>query len=377
MYFRLNPECYFIRGEKYGAVFDLIEGDIYALDKQETEIISSLESNKPVDKGEKFIKNLRRLCLGNFYSRPVYIQKLRVGSPIQDKQLYNPPSLIRGFIEINNSCNRDCYFCGYYGINRSYGCMGCNKWNEGGDLLRLNVWKRLIGELRDLGCKDLFITGGDLTLAWEKTMELLDCAHGDFSNIYLILHRQSISKEIKKDIASKATAIIQTEDLFSTQFDNSLLNIILDNRNSESREHIKNQHHIMSFVIQDQNQIPNDLPMISKEKLSAKMYSFLNNIRYHPCLGHTISICFNGKVIPCPTMRNYSLGNVGNLPLYSIFQEKKIYKFWKLTMEKIDKCKECEYRFACDDCRSLEEALTGKLNGKRLCSYNPKEGVWS
>jgi hypothetical protein len=32
MYFRLNPECHFIKGEVYGAIFDLIDEKIYPLE---------------------------------------------------------------------------------------------------------------------------------------------------------------------------------------------------------------------------------------------------------------------------------------------------------------------------------------------------------
>ena len=81
MYFRLNPECYLIRGKKLGAIFDLIDHKIYALNELETEIVTSCEKNNSIQGERKFLNELKQLCLGNFYSNRSYIQKLRVGSP--------------------------------------------------------------------------------------------------------------------------------------------------------------------------------------------------------------------------------------------------------------------------------------------------------
>ena len=133
------------------------------------------------------------------------------------------------------------------------------------------------------------------------------------------------------------------------------------------------------FIIEDGNSFSSTMPIISKRKISAaSMFNFLNNIEYHPCLGHTLTICNNGDVIPCPMMRGHIFGNIRNRALYTVFERSwdKISKFWKLNLDKIEKCTACEFRYTCADCRALEESLTGKLEGKMLCSYNPNEGVW-
>ena len=42
-------------------------------------------------------------------------------------------------------------------------------------------------------------------------------------------------------------------------------------------------------------------------------------------------------------------------------------------MDRIRTCKVCELRYACDDCRILEEKLTNKLEKKKNCNHNSKE----
>ena len=377
MYFRLNTECFFIRGKKCGAIFDLIMNKIYALNQKETQILTLAEKNEPIRIDEEFLNELMRLRLGNFYLNKTYIQKLRLGSPQEMPGL--PPKLHRAFLEINNSCNRDCWFCGYYGIRRSLGCLGCNKWNENGKALDIEKWKELIDGLKDLDCIDIYITGGDLTLSWKKTIGVLDYAYGKFNKIYLTLNQQSISSEKISDLNGRADLIIQSQELDNLNSNRfpTLSIVSPEEWKCEDSTRIKNIFN--DYVIKDGNSYSKDLPMMSKEKFSSfNMHKFLNNFEHHPCLGQTLSICCNGNVIPCPMMRNHSFGNVKTEELYSIFERRMgdIDKFWKLNLDKIEKCSGCEFRYVCADCRALEEELTGKIDGKMLCSYDPIKGTW-
>ena len=54
-------------------------------------------------------------------------------------------------------------------------------------------------------------------------------------------------------------------------------------------------------------------------------------------------------------------------------------KCWHTTKDHVEKCKDCEYRYACNDCRPLAQ---GSDSGKRWlassvdCLYNPYTGKW-
>jgi radical SAM protein with 4Fe4S-binding SPASM domain len=382
MYFRLNPECYLIRGERCGAIFDLIDTKIYALNQQETKLVTACEKNDPISGDEKLLNELKQLCLGNFYPNKIYVQKLRVGSRENKYNPLNPiepPDLHRAFLEINNSCNRDCWFCGYHGIKRSLGCMGCNKWKENGSALSIEKWKIVIDGLRDLRCRDIFITGGDLTLAWDNTLEILDYASRKFSNIYTILHQQSISSEKLDNLDNMSKVIVQTDDLNGAQYENLLMLLVVEPGRGGDTNSLKRKNIMKDYIIGNRKFLSNNRVLTSKNKIMpVNMYKFLDNIEYHPCLGHTLAICHNGNVTPCPLMRRHKFGNVRNSEIYTVFEKewRSIYEFWGLNLDKIDRCTGCEFRYACTDCRALEENLTGKLDGKRLCSYNPKEGEW-
>jgi radical SAM protein with 4Fe4S-binding SPASM domain len=382
MYFRLNPECYFIRGKKRGAIFDLIDAKIFALNQQETEILTSSEKNIPIPVDENFLKVLKGLRLGNFYHNKIYVQKLRMGIRNEmNDPLYpiEPPEFHRAFLEINNTCNRDCWFCGCNGIKRSFGCIGCNKWKGSGTPLSAERWKEIIDELQDLRCKEVFIIGGDLTLAWGKTLNILNYAYGKFKDIYITLHQQSASSEIMNDLSNEANVIIQTNDVNSIRPNNSTALLVVDGKNWESIRDLNSGNIIKDFTIEDTAFPYSSLPIATKGKIAPiNLYKFLDNIDYHPCLGHTLAICYNGDVIPCPMLRNYSFGSIRDKELSTIFMDdwQLISKFWRLNLDKVEKCTDCEFRYSCRDCRALEESLTGELDGKIICNYDPTEGEW-
>jgi len=380
MYFRLNPECYLIHGIKCGAIYDLADQKVYSLDKRETEIVTSCENNKIINGDENILKELKRHCIGNFYLKKTYIQKIRVGRLLEGgEDQKQTPKLYRSFLEINNLCNRSCWFCGINGIKRTMGCMGCNKWAENGRLMDLEMWKKLIDGLHDLDCKNIYICGGDLTLVWDYTLDIIDYAFKKFTNIYVTLHQRSISPDIINDLKNKSNIIIQTESIKNIIENNSTILLIMNQEDGIECDRIKRKDIIKDYTIDDINLLSNDHPIVSKMKIvPTNVRKFFNNVEYHPCLGHTLAICCNGDVIPCPMMRYHKFGNVMNGELYAIFEKnwERIYSTWKLNLDKIDKCSMCEFRYSCNDCRSLEESLTGNLTGKTLCRYIPTEGIW-
>jgi len=374
MYFRLNPECHFIKGKRKGAIFDLIDGKIYCLNENETKLVTSCERDELINEGDNFLKELKTHCVGNMYKNKVYIPKLNVGSVFFSSSGARP-QIHRAYVEINNSCNKNCWFCGYYGIKRSLGCVGCNKWNEGGELLSLKRCKRLFEELNKLDCKEIFIKGGDLTLSWDRTISVLDYAGDIFKHIYITLHRQNITENIINDLKNRYKLIVQSESLEDIPYEAHTILLTLQPYNPRNNR-IYDRNVLIDYLINDTKVFVNNFKKLSKQNMHLNIYQFMNNKSYHPCLGHSLAICHNGDIIPCPMMRTHKLGNVKNGKLCSIFKNGAIYKFWNLNLDKIEKCNVCEFRYVCNDCRCLEEHLSGSLTGKELCNYNPIEGKW-
>lgn len=93
------------------------------------------------------------------------------------------------------------------------------------------------------------------------------------------------------------------------------------------------------------------------------------NHLYNSCWGKRLAITCDSLVHPC-IYSDIVLGNFYEDNLYDIF--KKAEAYWKITKEKVDKCKVCEFRYACPDCRVLAMREEGTLTAPNPhCSYDP------
>lgn len=99
----------------------------------------------------------------------------------------------------------------------------------------------------------------------------------------------------------------------------------------------------------------------------------------HGCLAGKIAVTAGGDVIPCIFARNKVCGNILNTPLEDVLSGRLLQQCWHTTKDCVEKCKDCEYRYACTDCRPLAQ---GSDSQKRWlacsvdCQYNPYTGKW-
>lgn len=55
----------------------------------------------------------------------------------------------------------------------------------------------------------------------------------------------------------------------------------------------------------------------------------------------------------------------------------KAKKYWLITKDRIKKCKDCELRYVCFDCREIVKRKTNDLYASNpYCKYNPYKGIW-
>lgn len=115
---------------------------------------------------------------------------------------------------------------------------------------------------------------------------------------------------------------------------------------------------------------------ISEEKMSVDVNEFHYNQKYNPCWGNKLAIETNGDIKPC-LWSGKIIGNIKNSHIASLILTQKCEPYWELTKEKINICKDCEFRYSCPDCRVIAEKQTGNLYGKTFgCRYSPGTGEW-
>ncbi len=94
------------------------------------------------------------------------------------------------------------------------------------------------------------------------------------------------------------------------------------------------------------------------------------------CWKGKIAISSEGDVYPCIFARQMSIGKFPEMRLEEIIQGQDIQRLWKITLEEVEICRDCELRYGCFDCRALAQTTTGDLLSKNPhCRYNPYTGL--
>ncbi len=99
-------------------------------------------------------------------------------------------------------------------------------------------------------------------------------------------------------------------------------------------------------------------------------YDYNYNKSYNPCWGMTMAIDEEGFVKPC-LWSDIKLGHIQKDGFFPLID--KLEPYWRLTKDKIETCKDCEYKYICPDCRAGAMKQSGDLNAKTAgCGYNPQ-----
>ena len=110
-------------------------------------------------------------------------------------------------------------------------------------------------------------------------------------------------------------------------------------------------------------------PKIDKKKFDLA-------VKYNTCWFGKIVVCEDGAVLPCVFERNNILGNVKKQSIAEILNSPEIKYCWEFNINKVDNCKECEFRFGCKDCRPLASACGSIEAQNPRCTYNAFRGKW-
>lgn len=145
---------------------------------------------------------------------------------------------------------------------------------------------------------------------------------------------------------------------------------------------LKKDNKIYRFTI---NFIKEKINMNSCGKVNLKYFStnitkVIEAINHNSCLHKKISIDKNGDIRNCPAMP-LTYGNIKDTTLEEALNTKGFKKYWNLTKDEIEVCKDCEFRYICTDCRAFTERTHKNKDGldtsKPLkCGYDPYTGKW-
>jgi SPASM domain peptide maturase of grasp-with-spasm system len=217
-------------------------------------------------------------------------------------------------------------------------------------------------QLNELRCKFLQIRSYRIMEIYEvtaimKSLENKSVLHVIFFMKYNENRDYYIELEnvIKKNISLHITVYNTPEDLLSDVFftDRFQLNFTSTNIQSSNCCGNINEHSFITPSIQ----------------------TYMENLLYNGCLNRKISVDENGDIRNCPSMKP-SYGNILNVSLAEVVNDKRFKKMWFIKKSEIHICKDCEYRCICTDCRSFLTEPDNIYSKPLKCSYSPHTLKW-
>lgn len=115
--------------------------------------------------------------------------------------------------------------------------------------------------------------------------------------------------------------------------------------------------------------------VISNSYFAPTIEAFTEAQHHNTCLNRKISIDSEGNIKNCPSMPQ-SFGNIRDTTLEQALAHPDFKKYWNVKKDDITKCKDCEFRYICTDCRAYIDDPDDMYSAPLKCGYDPYTGVW-
>ncbi|MEK7634705.1 MAG: radical SAM protein [Patescibacteria group bacterium] len=413
--FSLANHCFLIKGAKRGAIYNLKEGDVYSIDEHAAKLLEECEAGLDIKKiledksaeiqsvAMSYLESLAAFDLGQFLGDNGKVIKIPIMEP-------HPLEFI--WLEVTTGCNLRCVHCyssssssllgegrmmeaDWIRVMKEAYAIGCRKLQFiGGEPFALGEQLlRLVSVCRDLGYKMIeiytnatLIDDSKIQFLAEKEISVAVSIYGNTSEIHEAVTKgtgsfnrtiTTLKKLIARNIPTRVGLIgmnINEDHIDETikflKEDMGVKNVKLDLIRPSGRSYNGNlvSQKLMEKVILREPRFPK----CTIETFQRAQYG--NN-----CFSKEICVTASGDVFPCIMERDITLGNILDVSLAHIIQEKTVKQIRGLNKDKIEVCKDCEYRYCCFDCRP--KAKKASFNGNFFakpseCLYNPYSGKW-
>lgn len=115
--------------------------------------------------------------------------------------------------------------------------------------------------------------------------------------------------------------------------------------------------------------------LIHSSYFASNIKMFTESLNYNSCLNRKISVDVYGNIKNCPSMPQ-DFGNIKDTTLREALENKDFKKYWNVTKDQIEVCKDCEFRYICTDCRAYLENPKDDYSKPLKCGYNPYTNKW-
>lgn len=383
--YKLQYNVHIVSGAKHHCIYNLNSRKLYHLDSEHLEYLHQLASeaykNVPVTVRDFFIKE-----------DIVIADKSKLVEEICP-YLYGK-NINFAWIEITQRCNLYCRHC-YEGSSKNV---------EISDMT-MQDFETAVNALHSIDIKRIQLVGGE-PLIHPQIAEMIKIAKDTFEFVEVYTNGTLLTDELLELITDRKVAlafslyaadsavhdyVTCTKGSYNLTKDRICRALDLGNTVRVASVEMKD---IPRYVFDDKRAMARaDLPratgraglhLYSRDMLRRKLITketfrkpvsaddFLRNQKVHNCFGARLYIDCKLDVYPCVMERRLTYGNIKEIPITKMLGTEPAF----LTKDKIKGCKDCEFRYACFDCRP-------DSNGNEIydkpwyCTYDPQEGTWA
>ena len=391
MFYALNENVYFVSGKVRGCIYDFNSAKLYNLNADLTEKFKLINAGKIStdlldDELKKVLQKFIELKILFFSEKPVMRQIEEIKLPDTKCNF--------AWIEITNRCNLKCLHC----YNESEPSQT--------DTMSLENYKIVIDALLKLGIEKIQIIGGEPFFDSSKLKSMLNYTVGKFKFIEIFTNGTLITEDWFKFLAENKICVALSIYSYNADEHDKVTKVAgswaRTNKTVAALKKFNIPYRVCNVLMKDVylGESSTDLYKLSDKKDVVRLtgranFSLLTDdllkkklitkktfskkiskdfcarlISSHNCFGSKIYISANLEIFPCVMERRFKHGAI-NSSGEIILQD--AIKF--LNKDKIIDCKDCEFRYACFDCRadSLSEDIFAK---PYYCTYNPSVGEW-
>ena len=386
MYF-LQNNIEIISGAKKYCIYDLNTKKMYSLDADAVEILNGILGN------EERTSDALLTEVGQYLVKTGIVVEQNELLPLMDIPECKF-DIQFAWIEITQNCNLICRHC-YEGSSR----RTCKP------EMSFENFTFIVDELVKHGVGGIQLVGGE-PLVHSQISQMIDYVAGKFSYIEIYTNGTLLTDTLLGQIARHGITVAlsyYSEDpkvhdsvtctkgsfnLTQSNIQKALDKCISVRLASVEMKDVP-RFQLTRFEVPFRTDLPRltgraDLSLYNRDMLMRKLITkdtfarpidvetFYKNKVIHNCFGERLYIDCELNLYPCAMERRLTYGNLSGSELNVLLHD----NIATMTKDKIQGCKDCEYRYACYDCRC--DANGAPTDAKPwYCTYDQNAGTWA